>query len=220
MSPELPVADTPLHTGRRAKIRRRVRRASHRPSRKHRVSPDTVLAEAGADDTVVNPAAAMLPAELLQPGEIIVLILKPSSWFILLEALPTLVTLTLLFAVSVAARNMLNYGPGARELTVVAVALMLMRLFWQFLEWLGRVYVLTDRRMIRVRGVVRVHIFEASLKNIQNTSMYISARERLFGLGTLGFATAGTGPIEVFWRMIAKPREVHQIVVQTLERYR
>jgi len=215
-----------MHAGRRARPKRRDAglrgfRPAHRAARRTRVSPDTMLAEAGANgDTVVNPAAAMLPAELLQPGELIILILKPSAWFILLEALPTLVTLALLFAASVAARNWLNFGPGSRELTVVAAALMLMRLFWQFLEWLGRVYVLTDRRMIRVRGVIRVHIFETSLKNIQNTSIYISARERLFGLGTLGFATAGTGPMEVFWRMVAKPREVHQIVVQTLERFR
>jgi uncharacterized membrane protein YdbT with pleckstrin-like domain len=94
------------------------------------------------------------------------------------------------------------------------------RLFWQFLEWLSRVYVLTDRRVIRVRGVWRVRVFEALLKNIQHTTVERSMRERLLGLGTIGFATSGTAFTEASWRMVARPLEVHQIVVQTIGRYR
>ncbi|MEE9211213.1 MAG: hypothetical protein V3U29_01000, partial [Phycisphaeraceae bacterium] len=63
-------------------------------------------------------------------------------------------------------------------------------------------------------------VFECQLKQVQNTNALFSLRERLFGLGTIGFATAGTAVTEAYWFMIAKPLDVHQHVVQTLNRYR
>lgn len=164
--------------------------------------------------------AAMLPAQLLQDGEVVVLLIKPSLWFIVLEPLATILGLAMLTAGGVGA-----VYSGWLRLSVVDVilaggGLVGLRLFWQFLEWLSRVYVLTDRRVIRVRGVLRVHVFECALKRIQHTEAVFSLRERLFGLGTIHFATAGTAGIEASWRMVARPLEVHRIVVQTLQRYR
>ena len=50
--------------------------------------------------------------------------------------------------------------------------------------------------------------------------MIFTVRERVFGLGTLGFATAGTALREAYWVMLAKPLEVHKTVVETINRYR
>jgi hypothetical protein len=192
-----------------------------RPSRVHPSEGDVVSGGgAGGEAAVVPPAAAMLPAELIQPGEIIILLLKPSPWFILLEPLRSLTTLAVVFVVASWLSRFEFLTLGKRELISAFVVLGGIRLFWQFLEWLGCVYVLTDRRVIRVRGVLRIHVFEAPLKNIQHLTLYFSVRERLFGLGTLGFATAGTGVVEAYWRMIAKPREVYRMVVEAMERYR
>ena len=79
---------------------------------------------------------------------------------------------------------------------------------------------LTDRRIVRVKGVLRVNVFETQLQQIQHTNTTFSLRERLLGLGTIHFATAGTGGIEASWEMVSHPLEVHRIVVQTLDRYR
>ena len=49
------------------------------------------------DEVIASRLAAMLPAQLLQPGEIIILLLKPSPLFILLAPLNTLVLLAMLF---------------------------------------------------------------------------------------------------------------------------
>ncbi|MEX2387106.1 MAG: PH domain-containing protein, partial [Phycisphaeraceae bacterium] len=175
--------------------------------------------EAGQDAAAIR-AAAMLPIELLQPGEIIILLLKPSPWFIVLAPLKTLVVLVLLVIAAGAVNTQFNLGVDPRDLVLVGVGLVGARLFWQFLEWLSRVYVLTDQRVIRVRGVLRVYVFEARLREIQHTELLFSLRERFFGLGTLGFATAGTAAAEAYWQMIAQPLDVHQKVVETLRRYR
>jgi hypothetical protein len=177
-----------------------------------------------ADEALQARIVGILPPQLLQPGEVIILLIKPSPWFILLESLGALAALA---AIALLARVLIFSGAGhyyvlgvsRRDATLLLTALVGLRLFWQFLEWLSRIYVLTDRRVIRIQGVFRVHVFEADLKKLQHTEVYLSLRERLFGLGSIGFATAGAFA-EAYWRMVAKPFEVHQILRKTIERYR
>ena len=94
-----------------------------------------------------------------------------------------------------------------------------MRLGWQALEWYSRVYILTDRRIIRRMGVLRVAVFETQLKNIQHTSVFRSVRERTLRLGSIGFATAGSDLFEAYWVMIERPFQVHRVVVRAIEKY-
>lgn len=184
-------------------------------------APAEGVSDGAEAEEMPAPAAAMLPADLLQPGEIIILLLKPSPWFILLGPLKTLIGLALAtMGLAVLAFYVPPLGITQRESLLLGGAMMGLRLFWQFLEWLSRVYVLTDQRVIRVMGVMRISIFEAPLQQIQHTSLLFSVRERVLGLGTLAFATAGTGGYEAFWVMLDRPLEVHQKVVQTLRRYR
>lgn len=182
------------------------------------------LAEAEPENVPIDRAraAALVPEELLQPGEIIILLLKPSPWYILLGSLRSIVIIFLLYLLAQSMREPIyNWvGLAHRDLVVLAVAAVGVRLFWQFLEWLSRVYILTDRRVVRIKGVIRIYVFEASLKQIQHTNVYMSLRERIFGLGTIAFTTAGTAGVEASWLMVSRPMEVHRKVVQTLQRYR
>ena len=165
-------------------------------------------------------AAAMLPPELLHGGEIIVLLLKPSPWYIVLAPLQTLVALAV---GTLAAALLVSHTPvdlARRDVILLGVALIGLRLFWQLLEWLSRVYVLTDQRVIAVAGVIRIAVFQARHGQVQHTHLTFSLRERLFRLGTIGFATAGTAAVEAVWRMIPSPLETHQEVVRVINRYR
>ena len=78
---------------------------------------------------------------------------------------------------------------------------------------------MTDRRIIRRLGVLRGAVFETQLKQIQHTSVFRSVRERIFGLGTIGFATAGSDVFEALWVMIDRPFKIHRIVVRTIQKY-
>lgn len=162
----------------------------------------------------LDRAEAMLPTNLIQGGEIIILILKPSPLFILLGALGHVMTIGLLFVIAAWAELI-----DPQTATVAAAALIVLRLAWQFLEWLSRLYVLTDRRVIRVAGVLRVFVFEAALRQIQHTDVVLSLRERLFALGTIAFSTAGTGVPEAYWVMLHRPMAVHRRIVQAINRY-
>ncbi len=192
-------------------------------------SPDTYrAAEGAAPDDAVNGhdpaldarAALLLPAQLLQSGEIIILAIKPSPLMIVLEPLKQLTVIVLAAAVLATAAQYLGRPELATRVLLGGLAIVTARVFWEGLEWLSRVYVLTDRRVIRVAGVLRVSVFEASLEQVQHTEVLLSLRERLFNLGTLAFSTAGTGVSEAYWRMVANPLDVHRTVINALRRYR
>jgi len=183
-----------------------------RPASNHRV--DQTEAPEPAVGLPIDRAEAMLPADLLQGGEIIILILKPSPLFIVLGALGHLTAIVLVCLLAAWSALL------TREAAMLAgIGLGSLRLGWQFLEWLSRVYVLTDRRVIRIAGVLRIFVFEAALKQIQHTDLVLSIRERLFGLGTIAFSTAGTGAAEAFWVMLHRPMAVHRRIIQAINRY-
>ena len=94
-----------------------------------------------------------------------------------------------------------------------------LRLLWQFLEWANRAYILTDRRILRRRGVIRVNVFECRLENLQQTAVFQSLRERLFFLGTLYFATAGAARFIALWEYVRDPYDVQRRVAEAVERY-
>src|SRR5690606_29475066 len=123
------------------------------------------------ESTLTAQAAAMLPPQVIQPGEIIILLLKPHWLFIILAPLPTLVGLVLLTFMATLINNYFLDGLYRREVMLIGAVAIGVRVFWQFMEWLSRAYVLTDRRVIRVRGVLRVSIFETPLTQIQNTEV-------------------------------------------------
>ncbi|MGB1124329.1 MAG: PH domain-containing protein [Phycisphaeraceae bacterium] len=198
----------------------------HNPKDKAKPASDHMLAAAKAGETAeaeptLARANAMLPAELLQPGEIIILLIKPSPLFILLVPLRFIAIVLLCTLLGGQLQNRgINIGLDRHDLIIAALAVIGLRLFWQMLEWLSHVYVLTDQRIIRVMGVLNVHVFECPLQKIQQTDLILPLIQRLFWLGSIGFATAGTAAHEAYWLMVARPLEVHQKIVETLRRYR
>lgn len=162
---------------------------------------------------------ATLSAELVSDDEVVVLLLRPSLWYIPLAALGSLVIIALItFCMAYLAR-ISWIGWTDTQAFALGLGLAGIRLGWQFLEWWSRVYILTDRRVIRRMGVVRVVIFEAPLRNIQHTSIFATLRERIFGLGTIGFATSGSDVFDAYWVMVHRPYAVHKVVTETIEKY-
>ena len=107
-------------------------------------------------------------------------------------------------------------GPQGLFLGLVTLAIKLLQ---QFLDWANRLYVLTDRRVIRRRGILQVDVFEARLDRIQQTNVLQLVRERMLGLGTVAFATAGTGTLDALWEAVPEPFTVHAEVSKAIDRY-
>lgn len=152
-------------------------------------------------------------------GETVILDLKPHPLYILIACGPHLLAVAAVCAVLLWIVSQGIALAPSRGILSVALMLALARLLWQALDWAGRRYVLTDRRVIRDAGVLRRFHFEAALGSIQHVNVQRTLSERLTGLGTIGFATSGTGMTEAYWISVASPDEVAARVRQTLDRY-
>ena len=157
----------------------------------------------------------LVPAQLLDGGEVVILAIKPSLWFILFNSFRWVAVLGLLVAV------VLWYSPAwywlePKVLLQGAIGLGVLRVVVASLQWVSRLYVLTNRRLMRIRGVLNVDIFECRLAKIQNTFMRLSWYERLTRLGTIDITTAGTGLVEARWENVPRPLEVHDALRQAV----
>jgi membrane protein YdbS with pleckstrin-like domain len=185
-------------------------------------------AEAGIESTSRDVRSTILAA-LIPDGEIIILAVRPSRWFIVLSVAALLVLLAATAAlgwwIDVGGAGFLPTGVlgiAVSYVPLVATGGAALLVGWQGLEWLTRIYVLTDRRVMRVSGVLRQTTVDMPLRRVQHVILYRSIRERLFGLGTLGFASAGGGgggAIDFAWYMITRPAERLELVRRTIERY-
>jgi hypothetical protein len=86
------------------------------------------------------------------------------------------------------------------------------------LQWVSRLYVLTNRRIMRLTGILNVDLFECPLTKIQHTYLTLAWYERLTGVGTIAFATSGTGGTEASWTHVQNPLELHERVRSAIHR--
>lgn len=124
----------------------------------------------------------------------------------LLESVRSVVVLVLvagLVWMTLAAWGRLGAHGGA-VLLYLAVAVGL-RLAWQGVVVACRRYVITDRYVLRVAGVFSRGAASLPVERVQHVVLHRTLLERLTGTGTLGFATAGTGGVEVAWVTVARP---------------
>ena len=157
--------------------------------------------------------------KMLSGDEAVLMVIRPSILYVGLWSLGSLFFIVgLVFALAWASRF-----PWATwtEFQAFGLGFLLagIRLAWQFLDWANRLYVLTDRRVIRRRGVFQVDIFEARLEHIQQSSVLQMVRERIFGLGSIAFATAGSAPLFAAWECVQDPIAVQKAVSEAVDRY-
>ncbi|HKQ48454.1 MAG TPA: PH domain-containing protein [Phycisphaerae bacterium] len=163
-----------------------------------------------------------VPAHLLDGDEIVHFAIKPSPWFVVFMSLRWVATgfLLALLAASGALPIQSTYRWYLYQLGFGIAGL---RLAWALLEWVSRLYILTNRRVMRIRGIVNVEVFECSLERIQHTELTLSFLERLTRIGTILFQTAGGAPGArggAAWRMVSRPLEVHEKLREAIHRAR
>jgi hypothetical protein len=160
--------------------------------------------------------AALLTGHLLQDGEVILLVLKPSLWFILLSSLRWAASIAILM---VAAKIYDDALPGKNALYVEAgVFVMVGRLMFAVLQWMNRLYVLTDMRILRLSGIFSPRLFDCTLRKVAGTRISFTTRERILQLGSIDIVSSDPDCGWAQWQTIAKPRQVHDQIVAAINR--
>jgi hypothetical protein len=158
--------------------------------------------------------AALLTRHILRDGELVLMILKPSLWFIALAAMRF--TAVVLIGI-IAAKLWMQKGAALRVAEVGAI-LIAARVMWAVLQWMGRLYVLTDLRVLRLSGVFNVDIFDCPLRKVAEARLSPIFRERMLRLGTIEIVPADEACPPGEWRTIKRPVEVLETIQATVRR--
>lgn len=188
-----------------------MKRDSHNLNRFDRRIP---VHNEGTSSGVMDMPMAAVPAQLLDGGETVFFAVKPSAWFVLIVSARWLVAALVL--------GVLSYTviPTRYALYVfqAAVLLGLGRLSWALFEWVARIYLLTNRRVMSIRGVMSAEIYAAPLHTIGHAEVTATPGERLFRVGTVEFESETTG--RGAWEVVARPVEMHERLQHAIRRAR
>jgi len=163
-------------------------------------------------------ASAAVPSKLLEAGEVVLLAIKPSGWFVLVSSWPVLAVAILVTAGMYAGRGVFDVAVSGRTVSLFCLATVCLRVIITSFQWLGRLYVLTNLRVLQVRGVIRVDVFACRLKDLRGVFLSQSPLERLVGIGSLFFQASRSDASEAGWVNIARPAEVQRIVNEAIRR--
>ena len=170
-------------------------------------------APAVAPPVVSTSVATLLARHVLRDGEIILLILKPSLWTILFSCIPAIaVALIVMIGAGLSSPNHTHIG------VEVGVMLVTVRAGWAVMSWAGKLYLLSDLRIIRISGVFSPQIHDIPLRKVARTRLVRSYHERLFRLGSVEIIPESDQYPWSVWQSVPKPDEVHETIRRTITR--
>lgn len=167
-------------------------------------------------ESATGTAWSALPRDMLDGGELVLLAVKPSMWRPLFDSLPWLITcVVLLVGVSRLGVPVWGVAPGTASQAILLLAFG--RLAIALLHWVPTWHVLTNRRVLHVRGIRTPRIASMLLDDIRNTYVHTAPMERLTRVATLTLVSKHDNePIQI-WRSIANPEKVHARIRRAIE---
>jgi hypothetical protein len=173
-------------------------------------------AAAMAPPATAPPLATLLTRHILSDGELILLILKPSMWYILLSSLRFIAVVLIL---TIAAHMFDERLPSTTIVYVEgAIFLIAGRIMWAVLQWMGRLYILTDMRIVRIAGVFSVDVYDCPLRRVARTRLIATVKERLLRLGSIEIIPQDSSFPIGLWQTVPRPIEVNEQIVAAMDK--
>ncbi len=179
---------------------------------------DSVAAEAPPSveaTPVTAPKTAKL--ELLDDDEVVQISIKPSVWFIPIVSFKWLVTATI---VAVAIAIAMRHGWTVQGLVAFQVVLGIaaLRVGIATLQWASKLYVLTNRRVMRFRGILHVDMAACPLARISRVDLNVDSFQRTIGLGTIEMTSEDDGQRPIDWQHVGHAAEIHDRLVRAVRK--
>lgn len=160
--------------------------------------------------------AMLLPADLLGGDESVIFAIKPSPWYIVFDSANWGIVALCLIACASWIADIVRLSE--KQFMSAVLAALALRVGLALLRWVSRFYVLTNRRVMRVRGVHKPDVFECPLVNIRNTNVTTSFPETLMALGSIHFIITTPHDRRAHWQNIKDPDRIHAEVRKAIER--
>jgi hypothetical protein len=162
--------------------------------------------------------ATLLATHILRDGELVLLILKPSFWFVLLSSL-RFIAIVLILAMAAKVFDAHLPGPN-RTYQETAATIIGARLLWATLQWMGRLYILTDLRILCVWGVFNIELFDCPLRKVARTRMVRGITEQIVAVGSIEIIPQDESSPFGIWQTVGRPQQVHEQILATISRAR
>lgn len=144
--------------------------------------------------------------QLLGANEKPILVTR-QHWLVLLAEIITELILTIVtFALITFIWVQWVGGGGWIVLAYLLMLLPLASLTYDVLLWRSRKYVVTNRRVIHMFGLISKHVIDSSLEKVNDVKMVQSAWGRLFNFGDIEILTASELGVNRFTRIAAPIR--------------
>ena len=129
-------------------------------------NPRTDIRMSGDATGELTEGAPIVPSlsvqRVLQSDETVLMVLRPSAWFVLLDG-AGIYLLILLGGLFFAWLGHQSWSPvivPESQIFPACASILMIRLIWKVIDWANRIYVLTDRRVLRRRGVILLSIVD------------------------------------------------------------
>jgi len=179
--------------------------------------PNVLGSVVDAPPAPVTKKVAQAQLELLGGDEIIQLSIKPSLWYIPLVSLNVVVPM-LLLAAAVAFGMRFGWNLIGTIVFQAALCIAAARVAIAALQWASRLYILTNRRVMRFRGVLNVEVADCPLARIREASLDVAWYQRLPRLGTIHITPAKDAAPMFTWDHLARPSTVYQTLIRAIRR--
>ena len=164
--------------------------------------------------------------ELLGRDEHILYDGRQHSFVLISNILTEMVLIGVLIAAGVASqsafRDRLFNGWPIGQLVLIACGLIslfvLISAFLDYLRWNNEQYVVTDQRVIQIRGIFNKAVIDSSLDKINDVELRQSWLGRIFNFGTIEILTASDVGINEM-RQIGRPLEFKRAMLEAKHNY-
>ena len=119
-----------------------------------------------------------------------------------------------------AAALFLMFKPDFEAVGVVAVIIALAPLveaFRIFADWLAERYIITNRRVMEVKGIINKHVRDSALEKVNDVELDQSVVGRILGYGTVQIITGSDIGMTMF-RRISNPVRFKRVMLNAKER--
>lgn len=174
---------------------------------------------AGSASSAVGVAQAVSPHNMLHENEIVILMVRPSVWYIFVTS-STYIIVVLALALLSETSRVIDKMIGLQTMLTIIAILVACRLLYGVMEWIGYHYILTNCRLITIQGLLQPQIAQTVLGRITDITLTQSLPQKVLRAGTLGFSFEATQMLGGTWHWIRSPQRVEQQIRQAIGRYR
>lgn len=157
------------------------------------------------------------PGDMLHDNEIVIMMVRPSLWYIPAVS-ARFISIIILAALLIDRTRIAGHLLDSQSIWAVTAILVSVRLVYALINWTSQLYLLTNHRIVTIRGAVNVEMFQVGLCRISEARLIQSPAHQLLRVGDIGFATGGDILPQSIWFWIAHPQRVQRQIQQALQK--